>query len=197
MQDLDKILNLKYNNVIPEPGKVLLSGPFMEDYHFSHSVVLIVDNNDEGSVGVVLNKVYNPNICDIVFDFPRINMPVFLGGPVQKDSLVFIHSLGKRVPGSLKITDDLWFGGDFDIVREMARNHIINRSNIRFFAGYSGWVHGQLDDELKRHDWLVSDINPADCFLYFDEMKLWNFMLDKLGSEYSYWKKFPSNPDLN
>lgn len=197
MKQIENILNLKYNRVKPKVGRVLLAGPFMQDYHFKNSVVLIIESNENGTLGVVLNKLYSMSINDLVADFPRINLPVFLGGPVNNDSLVFIHTLGDKLEGSLKIQEGLWFGGDFDQLIQLSRNHAVNSSSVRFFIGYTGWGVGQLNEELLRDDWLVSDISPKACFRICEDKELWNSMLSDLSGDYSYWEKLPDDPTLN
>ena len=77
-------------------------------------------------------------------------MPEWFGGPVSKDSLFFIHSLGEDVKNSLKIQDDLYYGGDFDDVCRILENNPSLSDQIRFFIGYSGWTRNSLMKSLMK-----------------------------------------------
>ncbi|MCD4737049.1 MAG: YqgE/AlgH family protein, partial [Bacteroidales bacterium] len=94
MTDFSKILNIKTNDTEPTKGKILISEPFLTDYYFKRSVVLLAEHNEDGSFGLILNKPVNLEFNDILKNFPTFHGQMFLGGPVKTDSLFFIHTLG-------------------------------------------------------------------------------------------------------
>ncbi len=196
MSELDKLLAIKYNNISPSPGKLLLSEPFLNDYYFKRSVVLLIDHNDDGSFGVVLNKPIDAKLSDIISGFPAYDTEIYLGGPVGTDSLFFIHTLGDQIDGSLKIMDGLYWGGDIENVKEMIALNKINSGQIRFYMGYSGWSSKQLEGELNVNSWVVTKTNPAEI-LYTDPAKMWSKLIKDLGKEYSLWPNFPVDPNVN
>ncbi len=193
MRELGDILSIKTNNIQPEKGKILISEPFLGDYYFKRSVVLLADHGDEGSFGIILNKPLNMRLSEVVEGFPEFDAPVYLGGPVENDNLFFIHMLGNQIEGSLEILDGLYWGGDIKVVKEMILLKQIKPSEIRFYIGYSGWSPKQLDEELKRNSWVVSRTN-SKLILEITPKELWKTSLNKLGGDYSYWPKFPNDP---
>jgi len=181
---------------IPEKGKILISEPLLLDYFFKRSVILLAEHNDEGTFGVIVNKPIKARFNDVVKDFPEFNSKIFLGGPVQSDSLFFIHTLGEQVENSMEIIPGIYWGGDIERIRELIELTMIKPSQIRFFIGYSGWSPNQLDEELERNSWVVSNVT-ADDLLRTTPSMLWSRSLRKLGDEYAHWIKFPDDPTDN
>jgi len=196
MTDINDILKIKTNDIKPAKGKILISEPFLFDYYFKRSVVLLAEHNEEGSFGLILNKQVDLALRDVLQDFPEFDAPVYLGGPVKTDSLYFIHTLGDRLENSLEIIDGLYWGGDIEVVKEMITLNKINSKEIKFFVGYSGWVSKQLVGELARNSWLVAGIK-AKQVMEANPDKLWKESLKRLGKEYAYWANFPSDPIMN
>ena len=196
MKDLYDLLKIKTNNIKPARGKILISEPFLLDYFFKRSVVLLAEHNDEGTFGVIVNKPIKASFNEVVKDFPAFNSKVFLGGPVQSDSLFFIHTLGEEIDNSLEIIPGVYWGGDIERIREMIGLDMIKPPQIRFFVGYSGWAPKQLDEELDRNSWLVSHISAHDL-LNSNPSMLWSRSLRRLGKEYAHWNNFPDDPVLN
>ncbi|MCF6333240.1 MAG: YqgE/AlgH family protein [Draconibacterium sp.] len=194
-ENLD-IFRIKTNNVPTKKGRILIAEPFLPGNYFSRSVVFLVAHSDKGSVGFILNKEINFEIQDVFPDFPEFDAKVFLGGPVATDSIYYIHKLGKKLPGSINILGDLYWGGDFDVLKAQITSGIIRPSDIHFFLGYSGWDSGQLEEELKVDSWLVTDVEEAAVMREFDEIS-WTEFVKKAGNRYAIWENFPENPTLN
>ena len=87
-------------------------------------------------------------------------------------------------------------GGDIDDIKEMIELKLVDDSNVRFFAGYSGWTAGQLENELKRNSWVITNASSDKIFSKNPE-NLWDDLIKKLGDNYRYWEKFPKNPSYN
>jgi len=196
MTDINDILKIKTNNLKPTKGKILISEPFLIDYYFKRSVVLLAEHNEEGSFGLILNKPVDLPLNDVLQDFPHFEAKVFLGGPVKTDSLYFIHTLGEKIENSLEISEGLFWGGDIELIKEMIVIGKIKPKEIKFFVGYSGWISKQLEGELARNSWLVANIKAKQVMDSVPEV-LWKESLRKLGGVYSYWPNFPSDPGLN
>jgi putative transcriptional regulator len=196
MKDLYDLLKIKTNNVKPDRGSILISEPFLWDYFFKRSVVLLAEHNEEGTFGVIVNKPIKAKFNEVVRDFPEFNSKVYLGGPVQSDSLFFIHTLGEEIDNSLEIIPGIYWGGDIERVREMIELGLIKPQQIRFFVGYSGWAPKQLEGELDRNSWLVSHISANDL-LNANPSMLWSRTLRRMGKEYAHWNNFPDDPTLN
>ena len=196
MSDLDKLISIKYNNIKPAQGKILLSEPFLRDYYFKRSVVLLADHSAEGSFGLIINKPIEVRFSEVIKDFPDFKAPIYLGGPVKTDSLFFIHTLGDKIENSTAIMDGLFWGGDIDTVKEMITLHQITANEIRFFIGYSGWDSKQLDKELEVNSWVVTKVRKSDI-LNTNPLTMWSDFVKKLGKNYAYWVNFPVDPAIN
>jgi putative transcriptional regulator len=196
MKDIHDILKIRTNDIKPAKGRILISEPFLMDYFFKRSVILLADHNEEGSFGVIINKPVRAKFNDVVKDFPDFNTQVFLGGPVQDDSLFFFHTLGDRIEGSVEILKGIFWGGDIEAVRELISLNQVKTEQIRFFIGYSGWAAKQLDGELERNSWVVANID-AEQLLKTRPSVMWNNSLHRLGGEYTYWPNFPDDPSHN
>jgi putative transcriptional regulator len=193
---LDRLIQIKTNNLKPVKGRVLLSEPFMGDYFFGRSVVLLADHNDEGSFGVIVNKRVSNRLGDYIKDFPVSDMPLYLGGPVESNRMFFIHTFGEVIDQSVPIFRGLYWGGNIEDVKELAASNLLNEDNIRFFVGYSGWGAKQLHSELKRNSWVVTHIN-ADQIFKTQPDELWKKLTLQLGTNYQLWKTFPEDPAMN
>ncbi len=192
----DKYLNFKYNNVVPSAGSLLISDPLLEDNFFRRSVILITEHGDDGSIGFMINKPVDIMIKDVIEDLQNINERIFFGGPVNTNTVHFLHSYGEIVPNSVKVCEGVYWGGDFDSVKELIRLNGYNSSRIRFFIGYSGWSIGQLDEELKQNSWIVTDFDP-DLVLKHAIKDMWYDTLNRLGEKYKIWANAPISPGLN
>jgi putative transcriptional regulator len=181
----------------PNKGKLLISEPALMDFYFGKSVVLLIEHDtDEGSFGLIVNKPVHLKLNEVIKDFPKIDFPLFLGGPVHPDRLFYLHTLGDKVPGSLNVFGNLYWGGDIDKLIEMIELNLATPEDVKFFIGYSGWDAGQLGKEMNEKSWIVTDAS-LKCVLTKRPEKLWANTLKKLGNEYAIWANFPSDPILN
>ena len=177
-------------------GRLLISEPSLSDDTFFKSVILLTHHNNEESIGLILNQPTNVTINEILNNIPSNDFLVYIGGPVAKNSIQFIHTLGKHIPESRKITDDLYWGGDFDQVRELIIDKQVDPNQFKFFLGYAGWDKPQLVEELKSKSWVL---HPGSNKYVFDEepLALWKLILEEKGGKYSLIANFPEDPILN
>lgn len=189
------IFKINHNNIKPKQGLVLVSEPFAPDSIFSRSIILLAEHNAEGTVGFILNKPFNRKISDFSSEFGNFDINVSLGGPVENQHIYYIHTYGEKIPGSIHIKDNLYWGGEFNIIQTLSEAGKLDKNKIRFFVGYSGWSSEQLADEIKKDFWLVSDID-ADIIMQNDK-KIWDKTVSALDKPYKAWQYFPENPNLN
>ena len=180
----------------PEIGKLLISEPFLLDSYFKRAVVLLSEHGPEGTVGFILNKPTDLALNDALEDFPKFDTPLYFGGPVQTDTIHFIHTLGDKLEGSKEIMKGVYWGGNLETLKLMIETKQISEKNVRFFAGYSGWEPKQLEDELKGHTWMVTNCDENYAFSKEPE-QLWGSVLKNMGSEYAVLANFPDDPSLN
>lgn len=176
-------------------GKILIADPFLQDPHFRRSVIFLCDHKPEGSFGLVLNKKYDHPLGELL---PELNtdFPVYFGGPVQPDTLHYLHQCPEVIPGSIEVTDGVFWGGDFEIITHLIQSNELSPAHIRFFVGYSGWGEGQLQNELEEKSWIIGNGSPKIIFSPNVE-DTWKRALQHLGGEYSQMIHYPLDPQLN
>ena len=184
------------NSQSPAKGKILISEPFLQDNYFKRSIVLLTEHSVEGTVGFVLNKPVNLRVDEVIEGFPFIEALVSIGGPVNTNTLHYIHTLGDIIPESVNILANIYWGGEFDVIKKLVLSGNLNKDNIRFFLGYSGWNPNQLEDELAENAWVVADISAGEIMSPMNKHK-WNATLKKMGKKYEMWTNFPENPQMN
>jgi putative transcriptional regulator len=178
------------------PGSLLISVPMMEDPNFRRSVVLICEHNEKGSFGLTLNRPIDASLADVLDGVYAFDPTLHLGGPVQRDTLHFVHCAGDRIPDGIDLPGGITWGGNFDAVQELAQSGELSNDDIRFFLGYSGWSPGQLENEIGEDAWIVA---PSGGRVLFEEAadELWRAVLRRLGGEYALLSTFPDDPRMN
>lgn len=187
----------KYRNKIkPEKGRLLISEPFLPDPNFERTVVLLCEHNEEGSFGFVLNKPSILKVSEVMDDITELDNMVFVGGPVQQDTLHFIHR-NTLLENAVEIVDQIFWGGAFENLMGMCEARQITGNDIRFFLGYSGWGPGQLEAELEQDSWIVCDYVTDQ--LLFDTVPeiMWRKALENMGGRFSMYSNYPVDPRLN
>jgi len=185
-----------YNTLEPKKGRLLITEPFLESEYFQRSVILLCEHNEEGSFGFVLNKYVDVQLSEFE-GLPEFDSRISTGGPVNTKNLFYIHTLGDRIPGSVNILENLYAGGDFEVLKELIASKKVAENEIRFFLGYSGWVEKQLVGELKHNSWLVSEVQSVDDIMNVDYSNIWNDYMQNQGGKYKAFAHFPKDPELN
>lgn len=192
------IFKVRHNNLRPGKGRILISEPFLWDTCFHRSVILLIEHGAKRSMGFVVNK--RMNVCLHNF-FPELKQApsiyLYRGGPVAPDQLFFIHSIKPDIiPDTTQIGDNLYFGGDFEVVKNYLLEGNPAEGRVKFFLGYSGWEGNQLYDEIVQDSWLVSRFSSETILVAKDD-SFWKCALKQLGRPYSAWADFPRRPELN
>lgn len=183
-------------------GKLLVATPEMEDPNFFRAVVLVLDHNDDGALGVVLNRPSAAALADPLPEWAQLAAEpavVFVGGPVQPDAAI---GLGRRTgsgagEGGAPDGFAMLFGelGTVDLDRSPAAvAPPVDR--VRVFAGYSGWGPGQLEDELAADGWFVVDADAGDLWSSAPE-EMWRSVLRRQRGQLRVFADFPLDPETN
>lgn len=197
MKSLDfNIFETTKPKIKPAKGRILIAEPFLQGPYFNRSIIVITEHNKDGTVGFVLNKSSELYPDEIIEDLFNFRGELYIGGPVSSNTLHYIHTLGDVIPGSIKVAKDLYWGGEFDDVKELINAGKIKDSSIKFFAGYSGWEPGQLEREIAENSWIVTNID-INAVMSNDIENIWENSLEKLGDVYKTWSNFPNNPTFN
>lgn len=181
----------------PGKGVLLLSDPFGMDTHFTRSVVLICNHDENGSFGFVLNNYIDLSAGELNDGLQSFKGRVSVGGPVDKGNLYYIHRFGSIIDGSEHITDDLYFGGSFDEILEQIKLNAENEKKVRFFIGYSGWDEGQLEEELSQNSWVVVNNHSMEQIMNTHHQNLWKDVMALQGTKFRLLSDFPLNPENN
>lgn len=178
----------------PAPGMLLIANPFMLDPNFRRTVVLLVEHDEEGSLGYVLNRPVELNLQRLIPSLKELPFYLGYGGPVQLDTLHFIHT--RAALEGKEVLSDIYYGGNFETLQSLIENSLITPEEIKFFVGYSGWGKGQLEREIEDRAWMVW---PAERSLIFqkDVSHLWEQVLSQTGVIGKIQSKFPLKPWLN
>jgi len=174
-------------------GTILLSEPFSTDPYFKRSVVHIVEHNDMVDIGFIINKCLTIKLTDLIEGIPDNDYTLCLGGPVQPSMLHYIHPF-EGLPGSIRVKENVYWGGDFGVLKELLISGDIDGSKIKFFLGYSGWSVGQLEQELKAGDWGIADNGSFDTVC--NNGNLW-YDIIRHDHKLKEWELIPENPEDN
>ncbi|MBS1488679.1 MAG: YqgE/AlgH family protein [Bacteroidetes bacterium] len=184
------------NNVKPQAGRLLISEPYLADPNFDRTIVLLCEHNHEGTIGFVLNRPSESTVSDLVSDLSGIQNIACIGGPVQQDTLHFLHR-HPHIAGAVEVAGGIFWGGDLDEVIDSLQAGKIDFSDIKFFLGYSGWSFGQLEEEIKANSWIVSNHVSEELVFDTEFSLMWRTTLKEMGGRYSMYSNYPVDPTLN
>jgi putative transcriptional regulator len=176
-------------------GQLLLAAPSLKDPNFSRTVVLIGAHSEEGAMGVVLNRPSEVTVGEAVPALERAAgeaETVFVGGPVQPRSIVFLAEFLDPTPAGLLVLGRIGFPAPEADIDELS-DAIARR---RVFAGYAGWGEGQLEEEVADGDWIAQPALPEDVFTE-DPSDLWSRVLARKGGAYVLMARMPLDPSMN
>lgn len=184
-------------NSLLRPGMLLLSAPFLQDENFVRSVILLCEHENSGSFGLVLNKPSILQLADLVEELSFVETDVFIGGPVEQNTLHFIYFGEKKLQGSVQLGKELWWGGEFDQLVNLLKRQQLNPDQVRFFMGYSGWDSGQLEREVEEATWIISH-EGWDCLAMQQQSEnIWKYFMKNMGGVYREQANYPLDPRLN
>jgi putative transcriptional regulator len=174
-------------------GQLLIAGPRLFDPNFRRTVVLVGEHNDEGAIGVVLNRssdVAVQEAAPVLAPLVGEDDAIFLGGPVQPQAAVVLAEF--EDPGAgLVAFDSIGF-----LLGDVPAGVAPGIRRARVFAGYAGWGEGQLEQELEEESWILEAATSADVFTE-DPDGLWTAILRRKGPAYRLLSTMPFDPSLN
>lgn len=176
-------------------GKILISTPDISGDIFSRSVVLVVDHNESGAFGLILNKK-NHNMSSRLLDIFGFKVDVYEGGPVENDKIFFINKGQLVTENYSQITDEFYLTEDVESVVAAIIDQRISVDDIKVFSGYSGWAAQQLESEIHRKMWTVVDVYNLD-YTTPNDHSLWKNIMQNLGGEFLLWANAPEDVSMN
>lgn len=176
-------------------GHLLIASAGLLDPNFRRTVVVVTEHNDDGAMGLVLNRPSPVTVADGV---PKLDglvgdgALVYVGGPVQPEAVVALAEIDDPdVTAAMAFADVGFLRPDLDAV---ALTGAVRR--IRVFAGYSGWSPGQLEAELAEEAWIVEPAYADDVFSA-DPDTLWSDVLSRKGGMFAVLARLPEDPSVN
>lgn len=184
-------------------GRLLVATPKLADPNFDRAVVLLLDHDAEGSLGVVLNRPTPVGVGDVLQNWAALAVlpqVVFQGGPVSLDSALGLAVVpGEQRPGeAVELLGWRRVHGAIGLVDLEAPPELLaaELGSLRIFAGYSGWGPGQLERELVDGAWYVVESEPGDVSEPHPE-RLWRAVLRRQRNELAMVATYPDDPSLN
>lgn len=177
-------------------GQLLIAHPLLNDGFFNRSVVYLTSHGNDGAVGFCLNFRTQFFLRDVRPQVKNGNFPIYEGGPVAKNQLFFLHTLGNDIADSIPVSHNIFLGGDFNELLHLIEHGKVKSYQVKFFAGYSGWGEQQLEGEMENRHWLLNE--PYDAsFFTTDPEELWGSELSEVKTTYGIFANFSCDPSLN
>jgi putative transcriptional regulator len=181
-------------------ASLLVASPKLEDPNFARTVVLLLDHGSEGALGVVLNRPTSLDVDEILEPWQGLAemtppAQVFRGGPVSPDAVIGLARASAAVPPDSEWRAVLGRVGTIDLGVSPDDQPVL-LAGVRLFAGYAGWITGQLESEIDDGGWFVVRAQPEDVFSDEPE-RLWHDILRRQGGDLGLLASFPPHPSLN
>ena len=177
-------------------GKLLISSPgLLTDMIFYKSIILIVDQTDEGFTGFILNRPSDLFMYKEIGSSKKIKIGLNYGGPVSSDHYFLLRS-EKEYSEILNIYNNIYWGNNIEFLFNLIEKNKVDINDFILFQGYSGWDRDQLDDEIENNSWIINDKKGDDVFK-LKEKNSWNRLIKNLGDEYFLWSNSPDDITLN
>ena len=177
-------------------GKLLISSPgLLTDMIFYKSIILIVDQTDEGITGFILNRPSDLFMYKEIDTSKKIKIGLNYGGPVSSDHYFLLRS-EREYTEILNIYDNIYWGNNIEFLFNLIEKNKVDINDFILFQGYSGWDRDQLDDEIENNSWIINDKKGDDVFK-LKEKNSWNRLIKNLGDEYFLWSNSPDDITLN
>ncbi len=176
-------------------GKILISTPDISTDIFSRSVVLIVEHDENGAFGIILNKkedTVSQSISE-VFGFP---VDIYEGGPVEHNKIFFIVKGTPVTELYISIDEQYYLTEDSETIIEEMVNKRLGTEEVKVFSGYSGWTAKQLEGEIQKKFWTVVEVYNLE-YTAPSTHHLWKNIMQNLGGEFLIWANAPENISMN
>lgn len=182
-------------------GHFLASARNLRDPNFFKTVVLMVEHDENGAMGLVVNRPSGVTVAGALaghFELPETEDLVYVGGPVEENALFILHNAEDLDTTETPLVPGLYVGNNAEVFERVVRRVADGDADVRFrvFSGCAGWAPGQLEGELARNDWFVCP--AANEFVFHEEpYQVWNLLLEEYRRLNPITRGAAGDPDLN
>ena len=176
-------------------GDFLVAVPALRDENFFRTVVLLCVQEEEGAVGLVINRPLELDVSQFISELHG-ESHLHYGGPVKRDVVSYLHRHGDRIRSALPILEGVYFSGQFEDMQDLMKANETSYRDCRFFAGFSSWGPGQLEREIEEGSWFVTR-GAIDLVFSEHANDLWGMVLRRMGGDYALLSNFPVDPSVN
>ncbi len=183
----------------PAPGRFLIALPTLRDPNFVRTVVLLCEHNDQGTVGLIVNRQTQVKLAAGLpgpLAEAREGEYLFQGGPVSPSHVFALHNVPRLMADSREVLPGVWFTPGSEGVADRLRQLPQPGEALRLYAGYAGWGAGQLDAELQQTAWIVGP-GVADLVYAANPRTVWARALQAIGGAAAFLTTAPEDPRLN
>lgn len=179
----------------PKQGSLLLADPHLTEDFFQRAAILLVSHDATESFGLVLNHPTELVLSDL-FEHNELDLPIYNGGPVAPEQLFYLHRFA-QVKGATRVTEHLYFGGDW---QDVLMNALVLQKpeyHLRLFAGYAGWGAQQLEEELAAFAWISTTVFEDQTLFKVESSTLWKKSMLEQEPNLAMFAHFPLNASDN
>lgn len=145
-------------------GKILISSPSLADPNFEKVVIFIAEHNKKGALGFVINNLFSRSFNELTAYKDASPLPLYDGGPIEKESLFFLHRRPDLIAGGTHVIDSIYLGGDFKQAVQHIKDNTLTKSELKLFIGYCGWDDGELEEEVAEGSWFIDSTTEETVF---------------------------------
>jgi len=181
------------------PGSILIATPKLLDRNFRRSVILVCDHDEEGTLGLILNRPLEVPLSEVLSTLAQDDGGsrwIRLGGPMETSRLLAVRRGRNADEPVMELSGGLNFPKDLECTVDLLKSGIVDSGDYFFFLGYAGWGSNQLGGELAEGSWVVAD-GDADLLFENKAPEMWGVALRRLGGGYALWAEMPLDPELN
>jgi putative transcriptional regulator len=193
MADLDP--DTMWGSMSSLQGHLLVASPMLGDPNFARTVVAIANHDEDGALGIVLNRPSDTEVGEAVPELEGVvdgDEIVYVGGPVQPASIVVVAEFEDPAEAAFLVVGDIGLVSDRTGLERLGDA----TARRRIYAGYAGWGPGQLEAEIEREDWILEPARPEDVFAD-DALDLWSRVLERKGGQFRLVARMPPDPSVN
>ncbi|MBF0586820.1 YqgE/AlgH family protein [Prosthecochloris sp. N3] len=177
-------------------GDLIMASAIMLESNFRRTVLLMCEHSGEGSMGFILNRPLEVKVREAISGFEDLDTVLHMGGPVQPDTVHYLHTRGDVVEGSHEVIPGVYWGGDKEQLSSLMESGMVDPSEIRFYLGYAGWSSGQLEEEFSEGSWYTTGAS-RDIVFGKDYERMWGRVVRSKGGDYCYAANSPEIPGMN